>query len=126
MEISAGNSSDFRFQAILHWPTIGTWGSADCGRSYRPDAQSHRSHTLGWPPRATVRREFHRLHDLQMGNRQRMGAAIRRAMSAENIGKFNAASCRCRPLTAGEHGLGLIAQLEPVERTDGNVYVMWP
>jgi len=27
-------------------------------------------------------------------------------MGAQDIGQFNAASCRCRPLTGGQHGLG--------------------
>src|SRR5215472_7961376 len=45
------------------------------------------------------------LHDLEMRDRQRMVAAIRFATGAKDIGQFNAALCRCRPLEAGTHGL---------------------
>ena len=49
---------------------------------------------------------LHGLHDCEMGDRQRMIAAIGLAMGAKDIGQFNAASCRCQPLTGGQHGLG--------------------
>lgn len=48
---------------------------------------------------------LHGLHDLEMGDRQRMIAAIRLAVSAKDIGQFNAAPCRGRLLRAGAHGL---------------------
>jgi hypothetical protein len=44
-------------------------------------------------------------HNLEMRDRQRMVAAIRFATGAKDIGQFNAALCRCRPLEAGTHGL---------------------
>ena len=47
---------------------------------------------------------LHGLHNLKMGDRQRMVAAIRLAIGAKNIGQFNAASC-CRLSRAGAHGL---------------------
>jgi hypothetical protein len=49
---------------------------------------------------------FHGLDDFEMRHRQRMVAAIGLAIGAKDIGQFNAASCRCRPLTGGQHGLG--------------------
>ena len=49
---------------------------------------------------------LHGLDDFEMRNRQRMIAAIGLAMGAKDIGQFNAASCRCQPLTGGQHGLG--------------------
>ena len=49
---------------------------------------------------------FYGLHDLEMRNWQRMSAAIGLAMGVKDIGQFNAASCRCQPLTGGQHGLG--------------------
>ena len=49
---------------------------------------------------------FDGLDDFQMRNRQRMVAAIGLAIGAKDIGQFNAASCRCRPLTGGQHGSG--------------------
>ena len=48
---------------------------------------------------------LHGLHDLKMGDRQPMVAAIRLAMGAKDIGQFNAALYRCRLLRAGAHGL---------------------
>ena len=50
---------------------------------------------------------LHGPHHFEMRNRQRMVAAIRLAIGAKDIGQFNAASCRCQPLTGGQHGLGL-------------------
>src|SRR5262247_4155881 len=49
---------------------------------------------------------LHGLDDFEMRNRQPMVAAIRLAVDAKDIGQFNAASCCCRPLTGGPHGLG--------------------
>jgi hypothetical protein len=49
---------------------------------------------------------FYGLHDLEMRNRQRMSAAKGLAMGTKDIGQFNAASCRCQPLTGRQHGLG--------------------
>lgn len=49
---------------------------------------------------------LHGLDDFEMRNRQRMVAAIGLAIGAKDIGQFNAASCCCRPLTGGQHGLG--------------------
>ena len=49
---------------------------------------------------------LHGLDDFEMRNRQRMVAAIRLAIGAKDIGEFNAASCRYRPLTGGQHGSG--------------------
>ena len=48
---------------------------------------------------------LHGLDDFEMRNRQRMVAAIRLAIGAKDIGQFNAASCCCRLLTGGQHGL---------------------
>jgi hypothetical protein len=48
---------------------------------------------------------LHGLHDFEMGDRQRMVAAIRLAIGAKNIGQFTAALGRCRLLRAGAHGL---------------------
>ena len=50
---------------------------------------------------------LHGLHHFEMRNRQRMVAAIRLAIGAKDIGQFNAASCCCRPLIGGQHGLDL-------------------
>jgi hypothetical protein len=47
----------------------------------------------------------HGLHDLEMGDRQRMVAAIGLTIGAKDIGQFNAALYRCRLLRAGTHGL---------------------
>jgi hypothetical protein len=51
---------------------------------------------------------LHGLDDFEMRNRQPMVAAIRLAVGAKDIGQFNAASCCCRPLTGGQHGLGYL------------------
>ena len=59
-----------------------------------------------WPPRTAVRQRSNGLHDFEMRNRQRMIAAIGLAIGAEDVRQFNAASCRCQPLTGGQHGLG--------------------
>ena len=48
---------------------------------------------------------FHGLYDLEMGDRQRMVAAIGLAIDAKDIGQFNAVPGRSRLLRAGTHGL---------------------
>ena len=48
---------------------------------------------------------LHGFDDLEMGDRQRMVAAIGLAIGAKDIGQFNAALCRCRLFRAATHGL---------------------
>jgi len=43
------------------------------------------------------------LHDFEMGNRQRMRAAIGLCVVPEDIPKLDAASFRCPPLTGSQH-----------------------